>query len=289
MQNNPTISRRIRGWMQEGEDVLTSLLGLIIAISGLIAFADVFSSGRALLFLPWLLWVWIITQAIAVDYQFYTTVKRQFTERDVDTLVYWTRWVLILVLGLLVIVIGAIFAVHESQGTAVDASMSFLGIPLKAFMYVRAASPVLLLFVIAVDHALARKDQKASPLQPADAATAVQPTDLAVLLEQLDERYSRRMETIVEQVVTRVQVSLPQRAALAALPEPEERPGGEPTEPAGGQADSVSQARVEQVQAILAEAPETSVRDVAKVIGRSKSTAHKVIKKARNTQAIPLE
>jgi hypothetical protein len=45
--------------------------------------------------------------------------------------------------------------------------------------------------------------------------------DLAELLTQLDERYSRRMEAIVEQVVTRVQVSVTQEAqAIHTQPAP---------------------------------------------------------------------
>lgn len=215
------ISRRIRAWMQEGEDILTSLLGLIIAISGLIAFADVFSSGRALAVLPWLLWVWIISQAIAVDYQFYITVKRQFTASNVDPFVYWARWVLIAVLGLLIVFIGAIFAVHETGGGEISTSMQVLGIPSIAFMYARAVAPVLLLFVIGIDHALDRKD-KPIPGQVAEPAPVQQAQPnldelLTPLIERLEEMHARRTEAIIEQVtrVTIEQVTSPRLPAIA--------------------------------------------------------------------------
>lgn len=243
------ISQRIRAALQEGEDILTSLLGLIIAISGLIAFADVFSSGRALAYVPWLLWVWIITQAIAVDYQFYITTKRQFTASNVDRLVYWARWVLIAVLGALIVMLGAIFVASETSGDSISASMGMLGIPNVVFLYARAAAPVLLLFVIAVDHALDRKEQ---------APPTIAPDVLNVIIERLD--------TLSVSVTQLTSPSLP--ALPAPAPEAE-----------SGQADSVSpEAHIEQVQSILEANPDASVRDVARAIGRSKSTAHKAVR-----------
>lgn len=206
-----TISQRIRSWLQEGEDILTSLLGIIIAISGLIAFADVFSNGRALGSMPWLLWIWIVAQAVAVDYQFYITVKRQFTADRADRFVYWTRWVLIAVLGALVVFVGAIFAVHETANGTVSSSMSVLGIPSIAFMYVRAAAPVLLLFVIAADHALG-----------GDKKDVAAPT-VAVTIDNTHERIDRleaSIERMLELMASRVQVS--EQVEQPALPEPAE-------------------------------------------------------------------
>jgi DNA-directed RNA polymerase specialized sigma24 family protein len=200
------VSQRIRAWLQEGEDILTSLLGLIIAISGLIAFADVFSSGRALAALPWLLWVWIAAQAIAVDYQFYITTKRQFTAHGVDPFVYWARWVLIILLGALIVVLGAIFVASETSGASISDSMGILGIPNIVFLYARAAAPVLLLFVIAVDHALDRKKQEDT--QPVPAIT---PDVLNVLIERLDHLS-----------VTVTQLTSPSLPAIAAQAESKE-------------------------------------------------------------------
>ena len=63
-------------------------------------------------------------------------------------------------------------------------------------------------------------EQSAHPMVEASPAI-----DLVALLDQLDERYNRRMEAIVEQVVTRVQVSVIQESAPTvppALPEPAE-------------------------------------------------------------------
>ncbi len=92
--------------------------------------------------------------------------------------------------------------------------------------------------------------------QPAP-ASAVNPEVLNVLVEKL--------ETLS---ITVNQLTSP---SLPALPAPAQEAESE-------QADSVSETRVEQVQAILEETPDASVRDVARAIGRSKSTAHKAVK-----------
>lgn len=243
------ISQRIRSWLQEGEDILTSLLGLIISVSGLIAFADVFSSGRALAYVPWLLWVWIVTQAIAVDYQFYITTKRQFTVQNVDPLVYWIRWALIAVLGALVVFVGAIFAVNETQGGTMAASMSVLGIPTIAFMYARAVSPVLLLFVIAVDHALDRKEQPAPTIAPD-------------VLNMLVQRIDNLNVTVTQLTGTPVQQALPE------------------------QAENLKQiygtrftSKEQEVAAILARQPDASVEQVAQEAGCNVRTAEKWMKR----------
>jgi hypothetical protein len=265
------ISQRIRAWLQEGEDILTSLLGLIIAISGLIAFADVFSSGRALSFLPILLWVWIITQAIAVDYQFYITVKRQFTAKPVDKLVYWIRWILIAVLGVLVVVIGAIFAVHESQGAAIDTSMSFLGIPLFAFMYARAASPVLLLFVIAVDHALDRTPEEQSVQTP----QIVTPETTEVI---------HQLATQVRQLtltVTQISQELPTvHVGQPLLPErTQERKGVD-----SGIDEQTITGTFVRVKSYLDAHPSASTREVGDALGFSATTASKWMNRVKAEQ-----
>ena len=86
---------------------------------------------------------------------------------------------------------------------------------------------------------------------------AVNPEVLNVLVEKL--------ETLS---ITVNQLTNP---SMPALPAPASEAESE-------QADSVSETRAEQVQAILEETPDASVRDVAHAIGRSKSTAHKAIK-----------
>jgi hypothetical protein len=194
-------------------------------------------------------------------------------------------------------------------------------------------------------------EQSAHPIMEVSPAL-----DLVVLLDELDERYNRRMEAIVEQVVTRVQVSVTQESAPTvppALPEPAERYASTESplstieqamydalvsnpedaealarlaqensmedfiallkarysqyaeyitparvirvkqrlaseqahhrsapapEAQGEQVDGESRGRTAQVQALLTATPDLSVRDVAKAIGRSRTTAHKAVK-----------
>ena len=256
--DKPKVSQRIRAALQEGEDILTSLLGLIIAISGLIAFADVFSNGRALAFLPWLLWVWIVSQAIAVDYMFYIATKRQFTMHNVEPFVYWSRWVLIVVLGVLVVFVGAIFTVNETQGSTIAASMRVLGIPSIAFMYARAAAPVLLLFVIGIDHAL----DKVGPAQP----EAVAPDVLNVLVERLDH-----LSVTVNQLTNPSMPALPKPASTANEKQVYE---GVPIN-----SSERFLSKEQEIAAILAQRPDASVQEVAREAHCSERTAEKWIQR----------
>ena len=280
------VSQRIRAALQEGEDILTSLLGLIIAISGLIAFADVFSNGRALAFLPWLLWVWIVSQAVAVDYMFYIATKRQFTMHNVEPFVYWSRWVLIVVLGVLVVFVGAIFTVNETQGGAISASMQVLGIPSIAFMYARAAAPVLLLFVIGIDHALDRVTPLAQP--------PIAPDVVNVLVEKLEH-----LTVTVNQLTNPSMPALPEQAeSLPDVPimtwhedgkvDTVQFPGKDPVHvhernKAPANPEPIYQGKFmskeQEIAAILARMPGASVQEIAQEARCSVRTAEKWIQR----------
>ena len=101
-------------------------------------------------------------------------------------------------------------------------------------------------------------------------AKSIRFSDLADTREQPAQvpDVDRIVDAIVARAIERVNVAI-ETPVQPALPAPEAK---------SEQADSVSDARVEQVRAILEETPEASVRDVARAIGRSKSTAHKAVK-----------
>ena len=105
-------------------------------------------------------------------------------------------------------------------------------------------------------------DVREQAVQP---APVVNPEVLNVLVEKLET-----LSITVNQLTTNAPLALPE-------PAPDHN---------NGQADSVSETRVEQVQAILEETPDASVRDVARAIGRSKSTAHKAVKAVKQQKGI---
>ena len=123
--------------------------------------------------------------------------------------------------------------------------------------------------------------------QPVQPAPLPAPIDLAALLEQLDERYSQRMQAIVEQVVTRVQVNVTQDVPTqSARPSPtQERPAND--EPICEDEEHESQpiyldrfaSKEHAIAALLAQKPETTAEEIAQEAGCNVRTAEKWRKK----------
>lgn len=128
------------------------------------------------------------------------------------------------------------------------------------------------------------ENQVEQPAQPMPVPAVL---DLAALLDQLDERYSQRMQAIVEQVVTRVQVHVTQEAPTQpALPAPT------PNSPANDQPiceDEENEAqpiyldrfasKEHAIAALLAQKPEAQASEIAQEVGCNVRTAEKWIKR----------
>jgi hypothetical protein len=140
-------------------------------------------------------------------------------------------------------------------------------------------------------------DQHARPLEQAGPPAPVQTpaVDLAELLLQLDERYNRRMETIIEQVATRVQVSVTQEhtEAQPSLPEQAETsPANDATICKDAEREHEAQpiyldrfeSKEHAIAALLAQRPEATAEEIAHEVGCSVRTADKWMKRVNSTQ-----
>jgi hypothetical protein len=119
---------------------------------------------------------------------------------------------------------------------------------------------------------LRAKSIRFSDLADVSAQPAIAPETINVLVEKLEH-----LTVTVNQLTNPSMPALPEHTETSAAT----------LEAESEQADSVSETRVEQVQAILEEIPDASVRDVAHAIGRSKSTAHKAMKIAKQQRGKP--
>ena len=135
-------------------------------------------------------------------------------------------------------------------------------------------------------------EQQARPVeQPGPPAPVQAPAfDLAELLMQLDERYNRRMETIIEQVATRVQVSVTQEHAQAQ-PSLPEHAGNSPANDATICTDEEREREAQPIYldrfeskehviaALLAQRPNATAEEIAQEAGCSVRTADKWMKR----------
>ena len=237
----------------------------LLAAGLVISAADYLSHGQVMAGHPAFSLAWAWAQALALESSsgvVFVYALQAFRQADK------IKGAIYLALALLLAIVGG--GMLLLQVNAVTMGSAETAVPILNVM--RVVVSIAYIFLLRAKHIRFRDlaDTREQPVieQPAPVPA---PIDLTAFLDQLDERYSRRMEAIVEQVVTRVQVSVTQEAP--ALPEhAESRPAAQ-----SEQADSVSESRVEQVQALLEETPDASVRDIARAIGRSKSTAHKAI------------
>ncbi len=120
-------------------------------------------------------------------------------------------------------------------------------------------------------------------VQPAPVPTI----DLAALLDQLDERYSQRMQAIVEQVVTRVQVNVTQEVPTQpTLPAPtQQSPAND--QPICEDEESEAQpiyldrfaSKEHAIAALLAQKPEATAEEIAQEAGCNVRTAEKWIQR----------
>ena len=131
-------------------------------------------------------------------------------------------------------------------------------------------------------------EQQARPMEHPGSPALVQTTavDLTELLMQLDERYNQRLETIIEQVATRVQVRVTQEHAQAQPSLPEQAgnsPANDATictdEEREREAQPIYLERFESkeqaISALLAQRPEATAEEIAHEAGCSVRTADK--------------
>jgi len=242
------------------EDAIITISGPALAISGIIAGVDLVTGGNALRNVPWLTLIWAICLLLTLDFQVLALGARAHkvylsTNKATGRKVFEIALACLVAAGVSYVSIQmqSIIARANVAAISIDQAAAQMGINTIALIWERSALVLVLIFL----SGWFREDEHEKTPQLETAEAAINPEVLNVLVEKL--------ETLSITVNQLTNPSLP--ALPATAPEAE-----------SGQADSVSETRTEQVQAILQETPDASVRDVAHAIGRSKSTAHKAIK-----------
>lgn len=249
---------------------LTSGISVLLLAFGLIAsMANVLTKGSVLTDNLFMQRVWAWTQCIAIDASVAGTIIRTFRyyarHERVKYMLYGFLSVLLLFTAAIV---SNIESVQQTLNIALDAAYVHVFIPVEALIWIRSIAIVLLIVAHALRHV------HLEPEQPAPAAaSAPQLAPLVLTPELVDE-----LRAALAQVTVSEEQETPQ-----ALPSPQgERwtSNGEHqmniAQEAPATCDQEQEANnYERVKAYLAEHPEAKVRDVAKALTISVSTANK--------------
>ncbi len=216
----------------------------LLAAGLTVSAADYLSHGAVMAGHPVFTMAWAWTQAVALESSSGVVFVYALTSlRAQDTI----KGALYLALALLLAVVGGSMLLLQLNAT----TMGNTEVAIPALNVMRVVVSISYIFLLRAK-SIRFSDLSDTSEQPAQ---AVSPDVLNVLIERLDE-----LHVTVTQLASTPTPALPEHAEQAQ----------------SEQADSVS-----HVQAILDETPDASVRDVARAIGRSKTTAHKQMKAAR--------
>ena len=249
---------------------LTSSISVLLLAFGLIAsMANVLTKGSVLTDNLFMRRVWAWTQCIAIDASVVGTIIRTFRyyarHERVKYILYGFLSVLLLFTAAIV---SNIESVQQTLNIALDAAYVHVFVPVEALIWIRSIAIVLLIVAHALRHV------QLEPEQPAPAvASAPQPASLALTPELIDT-----LRTALTQVTVSEELEMSQ-----ALPSPQgERQASEgghwenTAQGASARCDQEQEANnYERVKAYLAGHPEAKVRDVAKALTISVSTANK--------------
>ena len=242
---------------------LTSSISVLLLAFGLIAsMANVLTKGSVLTDNLFMQRVWAWTQCVAIDASVAGTIIRTFR--------YYTRherikYILYGFLSVLLLFTAAIVSniesVQQTLNIALDAAYVHVFIPVEALIWIRSLAIVLLIVAHALRHVQLEPEQSASATVPAP-----QPIPLAPTPELIDAlRAALAQVTVSEEPET-----------LQALPSPQGERRANTAQENLGESDGEQGANnYERVKTYLAGHPEAKVRDVAKALTISVSTANK--------------
>src|SRR5258707_8326752 len=238
----------------------------LLAAGLVISAADYLSHGQVMAGHPAFSLAWALCQAVALESSsgvVFVYALQAFRQADkIKGSIY-------LALALLLAIVGGGMLLLQVNAITLGSAENAIPV-LNVLRVVVSIAYIFLLRAKSIRFSdLADTREQPAIKQPAPVPAAV---DLTAFLDQLDERYSRRMEAIVEQVVTRVQVSVTQEQP--ALPEQAE------TRAANLQPiyDTRFESKEQEVAAILARQPGATAEYVAQEAGCSVRTAEKWIK-----------
>jgi hypothetical protein len=236
---------------------LTSSISVLLLAFGLIAsMANVLTKGSVLTDNLFMQRVWAWTQCIAIDASVAGTIIRTFR--------YYTRherikYILYGFLSVLLLFTAAIVSniesVQQTLNIALDAAYVHVLIPVEVLIWIRSIAIVLLIVAHALRHVHLEPEQPTPQLAP-----------LVLTPELVDA-----LRAALAQVTVSEEPEVPQ-----ALPSPQgEQRANTAQENLGERDDEQGANNYERVKAYLTGHPEAKVRDVAKALTISVSTANK--------------
>jgi hypothetical protein len=276
-QPDAPFSRRLSAWTDEGDRIFNHLLGYVIAITSLVAFADVLSNGQITQYLPGVYWVWLIAQGLGVEFQVFILIRRLPTLWKKHRGLFILNTFFIVCLCLMSIVIGSVFVQHDNAGGTIEQAMRVLGINHTAFVYARSALAIMLVVIIAIDRALEQQQQTCTP------AITEQADRTDATLRALVDRVAELTVTVTQITTTVTQIT----TANARLDQGEHRALSEGDQgerkliAAISDRDQVIAANDhdasvgDRIRSALTDDPTLSIRELAAIAGCSSSTANK--------------
>jgi hypothetical protein len=241
---------------------LTSSISVLLLAFGLIAsMANVLTQGSVLTenLLMQRIWAW--TQCVAIDASVAGTIIRTFRYHiDRERVKTWLYGFLSALLLFTAAIVSNIESVQQTLNIALDRAYLHVFVPVEALIWIRSIAIVLLIVAHALRHVHTREPMAApqselvQPTAPGLVLTPEVVETLRVLLAQT---------TVSEEDPTR-----------QALPEPKHE---EQTrdEPATSNDAERGKGNFERVRQYLADHPDAKVREVAKALAVSVSTANK--------------
>ncbi len=248
----------------------TSSISVLLLAFGLIAsMANVLTKGSVLTDNLFMQRIWAWTQCIAIDASVAGTIIRTFRYyQDGEKVKTWLYGFLSLLLLFTAAIVSNIESVQQTLNVTLDNAYLHVFVPVEALIWIRSLAIVLLI----VAHALRHVHRERSETKQ-EALPASPPAPLVVTPELLDAlRALLAQTTVSEEAPTLYALLSPQGEQEANKGEQRANIAQKAT---GEGNDEQVANNYERVKAYLAGHPEAKVRDVAKALTISVSTANK--------------
>lgn len=262
---------------------LTSSISVLLLAFGLIAsMANVLTKGSVLTDNLFMQRVWAWTQCIAIDASVAGTIIRTFRyHAEGERMKTWLSGFLSALLLFTAAIVSNIESVQQTLNIALDQAYLHVFIPVEALIWIRSIAIVLLI----VAHALRHVHRERTEVKHA-AVPASPTTPLVVTPELLDALRALQAQTTVSvEATTPYALPSPQNEQKASQGEQQ---ANIPQEATGENSDEQGANNYERVKAYLAGHPDAKVRDVARALTVSVSTANKWMIRIRG-ECLPRE
>lgn len=241
-------------------ELVSSISVLLLAFGLIASMANVLTKGSVLTdnILMQRIWAW--TQCVAIDASFAGTIIRTFRyHAEGERVKTWLYGFLSALLLFTAAIVSNIESVQQTLNIALDRAYLHVLVPVEALIWIRSIAIVLLIVAHALRHV--------RTIEPAASQSEIErphAPNLALTPEVVET-----LRTLLAQTTVIEEGSVQQ-----ALPPPEHRQRAT-DRPARRDDDEQGTDNFERVSLYLADHPDAKVRDVAKVLTISVSTANK--------------